>query len=289
MNLSIYQQHTKVYLSFFLLFLLGIISYYLMPVALYPNSTRPEIISIIQYGDLTKEHFLHSYGKHIESSLLGIDESDSHAELVRAKYKDTFVNIRTKFAWNDDAKKCMKEVTNQIAHFRPNWSEVAKAIALAIVLIGTVLLLRFQDLGLVLIIMLAIPFGIFGAILSLYIFSSTISLNSGLGIVLLIGISVANSILLLEKLLSLNASGIPLIEAIHQTCISRIRPILMTSLTTILGMLPVAVGLGDGGKVLQPLGISVSGGLLTSLILTIYVIPSLAYLYIQHKPEKFEQ
>ena len=161
--------------------------------------------------------------------------------------------------------------------------ELLFTVLISISLIFLVLVVQFNSIIHPLIIILAIPFGILGVLISLYIFNSTISLNSALGIILLVGVTVANSIMLVEMILKLTRSGMNPEKAILETAKKRIRPILMTSLTTILGMLPVAIGHGEGGKVLQPLGIAVCGGLWVSLILTLYIIPALEYSYLRSK------
>ncbi len=164
--------------------------------------------------------------------------------------------------------------------------ELLLAIAISLGLIFLVLYLQFSSLVHTLIIMLAIPFGLIGVFLSLYIFHSTLSVNAALGIILLIGITVANSIMLVEKILHLHRAGTASREAILETAKKRIRPILMTSLTTILGMLPIAIGAGDGGKILQPLGIAVCGGLWISLLFTLYLVPTLEYAYLRRTDMK---
>lgn len=164
--------------------------------------------------------------------------------------------------------------------------ELFLTIAISISLIFLVLLIQFSSLVHSLIILLAIPFGILGVFISLYVFDSTLSLNSGLGIILLVGITVANSIMLVEMIMRLVEEGISIQDAIMETARKRIRPIFMTSLITILGMLPVAIGYGDGGKVLQPLGIAVCGGLWVSLIFTLFIVPALELAYLNFLQKK---
>lgn len=159
---------------------------------------------------------------------------------------------------------------------------------LSLILIFLALYLRFSSVIHTLIIMLAIPFGILGVFLSLWIFNSTLSLNSALGIILLNGITVANSIMLVEKILKYVAKGEKPRQAILLTAKERIRPILMTSIITIFGMLPIACGFGEGGKVLQPLGIAVAGGLWVSLIFTLYIIPALEYMVLSFAKDLVE-
>ncbi len=161
--------------------------------------------------------------------------------------------------------------------------DLTLAIIISLILIFIVLYFRFSSIRQVLVIMLAIPFSYLGVLISLYIFNSTISLNSILGIILLNGICVANSILLVEMIVRLHEEGSSIKDAIKTTAKRRIRPILMTSLTTVLGMMPIAIGYGEGGKVLQPLGVAVCGGLWISLIFTLYIVPLCMYMLYNKK------
>ena len=152
------------------------------------------------------------------------------------------------------------------------------SLLLSVILVLVLLVMQFQSVKRALIIMLAIPLGIFGVIISLAVFKSTISLNSMLGVILLSGVAVNNSILIMDFYLSGLASGISAREALLEAIRIRFRPILMTMLTTILAMLPIAMNLGSGGKTLQPLGIAISGGLLTSTVFTLLVVPLVIFL-----------
>lgn len=160
------------------------------------------------------------------------------------------------------------------------------AVATSIGLIFLLMVLLFGTWIDGLLILLAIPFGILGTLISLTLFNSNLSLNSALGVILLNGISVANSIILVDFIKELKTRGLSAKEASMEAAKARMRPILMTSLTTVLGMLPIALGLGSGGKVLQPLGISVAGGLWVSMIFTLYFVPTLQAYYYQWKDSK---
>ncbi|MBT7611056.1 MAG: efflux RND transporter permease subunit [Bacteriovoracaceae bacterium] len=170
----------------------------------------------------------------------------------------------------EDTQKSLKDALKQLS----------LALVLAALLIFITLLLQFGDLIHSLIIMIAAPLGILGGLLSLYIFDSTICLNSILGIILLNGIAVNNSIILVDFITKLHSEGITPLEAAILASKKRLRPILITSLTTILGMLPIALGLGDGGKILQPLGLSVAGGLWFSMFFTLFLVPTFEVFYL---------
>lgn len=157
------------------------------------------------------------------------------------------------------------------------------AVGLSILLIFFVLMFQFGTVFESLLVLVAIPLGILGVMLSLYVFRSTLSLNSILGVILLNGISVANSILLVDFTKRLHAEGLSAREAAVQAARLRLRPILITSLTTILGMLPIAIGMGEGGRILQPLGIAVSGGLWVSMMLTLFLVPALHAWALEHQ------
>jgi HAE1 family hydrophobic/amphiphilic exporter-1 len=135
-------------------------------------------------------------------------------------------------------------------------------------------------------VLVAIPLGFIGVLISLFVFHSTLSLNSVLGVILLNGIAVANSIILVDFLKRLVDKGRHPAEAALEAATARLRPILMTSLTTGLGMLPVALGFGEGGKILQPLGIAVVGGLVFSVTTTLFIVPSLQVSYLTWRHER---
>lgn len=163
------------------------------------------------------------------------------------------------------------------------------ALAVAVLLIFLTMFLQLGDLVQSALVMVAIPLGFVGVIVSLYVFDSTLSLNSGLGTILLSGIAVANSILLVNFITQLFSQGESALRATIDASTARLRPILMTSMTTGLGMLPVALGLGEGGKILQPLGIAVCGGLFVSTTLTLYLVPALQYRWLSLKENRREK
>lgn len=164
--------------------------------------------------------------------------------------------------------------------------ELSVAVLIALGLIFITLLLQFGSIAHTLFVMLAIPFGFLGILLALYLGGSTLSLNSALGAILLNGIAVANSIMLVDVMQEYMKKGFSPLEAALQAARKRIRPILMTSLTTILGMLPIALGLGEGGKIIQPLGIAICGGLWVSLVFTLFIVPALEVTYGEWRASK---
>ncbi len=164
--------------------------------------------------------------------------------------------------------------------------QLGRAFVISVGLILLILFFQFGDIFTASIALVAIPLGLIGAMLSLTVFNSTLSLNSCLGAILLNGIAVANSIILIDFIRRQVATTASTLRGVVDASVVRLRPILITSLTTILGMLPIALGLGEGGNTLQPLGISVCGGLLISTLLTIYSVPCLTYLQYQRGKSK---
>lgn len=161
--------------------------------------------------------------------------------------------------------------------------ELVFAVGLSILLIFVTLVIQFGSLMNALLVMVAIPLGMIGVLFSLFVFRSTLSLNSVLGVILLNGIAVANSIILVDFQRTLVERGMNPTAAAIEAGRKRLRPILITSLTSILAMLPVAFGIGEGGRILQPLGIAVSGGLWVSMGFTLFVVPALQVTYLEFK------
>jgi multidrug efflux pump len=161
------------------------------------------------------------------------------------------------------------------------------AFLLALILIYLILSAQFESFRDPLVIMFTVPLAIAGALISLILFSQTLNIFSQIGMIMLIGIVTKNGILIVEFANQKKYSGIDLKTAALEAATQRFRPILMTSLATVLGALPIALALGAGAKSRISMGIVIIGGLLFALILTLYVIPAL-YTYISGTKKKFE-
>ncbi len=147
-------------------------------------------------------------------------------------------------------------------------------MVLALMLVYIVMAAEFESYLMPFIIMLAIPFAFTGVILGLLITGSTLSIVAALGAVMLIGIVTKNGIVLIDYINLMRERGYRMIEAVALSCRSRLRPVLMTSFTTILGMVPMALSTGDGAETWQPMGISVIGGMVFSTIVTMLIVPA---------------
>ena len=157
------------------------------------------------------------------------------------------------------------------------------ALVLSIVLVYMVMASQFESLLHPFTILLTIPFALVGAILLFFITGTTINIMGVIGIIMLSGIAVNSSIILVDRINQLKESGMSLTEAIVEAAQQRIRPILMTSITTILSLLPMAIAFGDGASLRAPMAIAVIGGLVTSTLLSLVVIPCVYYLFEQMK------
>lgn len=146
---------------------------------------------------------------------------------------------------------------------------------LALALVYMVMASQFEGLLLPLIIMFTMPLALIGSLVFLFIFSRTLSIPAIIGMIVLAGIVVNNGIVLVDYINQLRKKGLSVKKAIQKGSTDRLRPILMTALTTILGLLPMALNLGSSTKMQVPMALTVMGGLITSTFLTLYIIPSI--------------
>ena len=161
-------------------------------------------------------------------------------------------------------------------------------LLLAIVLVYLILMAQFASFVDPFIILLAIPSGITGVILFLLLTNTTLNVMSLMGVLMMTGIVVSNSILIVDVTRIYREGGMPIREAVALACRVRLRPILMTSLATLLGLVPMALALEAGSEQYAPLARSIIGGLLVSVVLTVFIVPA-AYLLIHRHEEKPSQ
>lgn len=154
------------------------------------------------------------------------------------------------------------------------FTQLSKALVVAILLVYLLLAAQFESLLLPFVIAMSIPFAMTGSFLFLFLTGSTLSLTSFLGMILLVGIVVNNSILLVD-FINRNRLTMERDKALVEAGKVRLRPILMTTTTTIAGMIPMSLGLGQGAEIMAPMAISIIGGLLTSTIITLILTPIL--------------
>jgi multidrug efflux pump len=166
--------------------------------------------------------------------------------------------------------------------FQESSSSLLFAFILALGLIYLVLAAQFESFRDPFIILFTVPLALAGALLSIWYFNQTLNIFSQIGIIMLIGLVTKNGILIVEFANQRKAAGLEKTEAVISAAISRLRPILMTSLSTVLGILPIALALGAGSESRVSMGIAVIGGLIFSTFLTLFVIPAM-YSFLSRK------
>ncbi|MBP9925899.1 MAG: efflux RND transporter permease subunit [Cyclobacteriaceae bacterium] len=166
--------------------------------------------------------------------------------------------------------------------FSESSSSIYIAFAIALAIIYLILAGQFESFKDPLIIMFTVPLALAGALLSLWYFNQTLNIFSQIGIIMLIGLVTKNGILIVEFANQRKEQGKKLLEAVTEAAESRFRPILMTSMSTILGILPIALALGAGSESRVSMGIAVIGGMAFATVLTLYVIPAI-YSYVSSK------
>ncbi len=164
-------------------------------------------------------------------------------------------------------------VSGQNEEMQQSFQSMKFALLLAVFLVYLVMASQFESLVQPLAILVTIPLALTGAVLALFITGSTINVVAFIGVIMLAGIVVNNAIVLIDLINQLRAQGMEKIMAIMEAGRARLRPIMMTTLTTVLGLLPMAIGFGEGSELRTPMAITVIGGLLVSTLLTLVVIP----------------
>ncbi len=174
-------------------------------------------------------------------------------------------------------------LTGASRDFAESSSNILFAFLLALALIYLLLSAQFESFIEPLIIMFTVPMALSGAVFSLWYFNQTLNVFSQIGLIMLIGLVTKNGILIIEFANQLREKGLSVREALIEASTARLRPILMTSMATILGALPIALALGAGSKSRMGMGIVIIGGLLLSMVLTLFVIPAMYSYLIKDK------
>jgi HAE1 family hydrophobic/amphiphilic exporter-1 len=180
------------------------------------------------------------------------------------------------------------KLRGSVQNMRSSFSSFGVGLLLAVVLVYLVLVAQFASFLDPFIILLAVPPGLAGVLLFLLVTGTTLNVMSLMGVVMMVGIVVSNSILIVEFTRQLRAQGKPLHEAVAEASRLRLRPVLMTSFATLLGLIPMALKLGTGSEAYAPLARAIIGGLLVSVVVTVYLVPA-AYLWFHDKKEISEK
>jgi multidrug efflux pump len=248
--------------------------------SLYVRNDKGEMIQLDNFVELketTAPPELYRYNRFV-SATISSNLADGHTisegieEMDRIAQKVLDDSFRT--ALDGDSKDFMESS-----------SSLMFAFLLAIVLIFLVLSAQFESFKDPIIVMMTVPLALTGALIFMWYFNITMNIFSQIGIIMLIGLVSKNGILIVEFANQRKEAGMNKFEAIKFASAARFRPILMTSLSTILGILPLAMGLGEGAKSRVAMGTAVVGGLLIATVLTLYVVPGI-YLLISSETKK---
>jgi multidrug efflux pump subunit AcrB len=177
------------------------------------------------------------------------------------------------------------KVRGTVQAMRSSFKSFGFGLILSTLLVYLILVAQFKSFVDPVLILLAVPTGLTGVLLILAATGTTLNVMSLMGIVMMVGIVVSNSILIVEFTNRLRAEGRPLREAVSLACRVRLRPVLMTSLATLIGLLPMAAKLGTGSEAYAPLARSIIGGLAVSVVLTVFIVPATYYLIYRRKED----
>jgi multidrug efflux pump len=242
--------------------------------SIYIRNNRGELIqldNVVKLKEQSNPPQLYRYNRYVSATVSaqpakGVTLGQGIAEM-RKIGKATF----------DDSFSSALSGTSK--EFEDSSGSLLFALLLALVLVYLILAAQFESFIDPLTIMFTVPLALAGAVLSLWLFGQTLNIFSEIGVIVLIGIVTKNGILIVEFANQRKADGLPVREAVIDAATRRLRPILMTSLATALGALPIAMALGAASRSRVPMGITIIGGLIFSLVLTLLVIPAL-YTYL---------
>jgi multidrug efflux pump len=254
-------------------------------------------------GDLRLLYVRNNKGEMISlDNLITVEETNSPPSIYHFnRYKSATISAGLQAGYTiGDGIEEMERITNKVLDdtyatalsgasrdFKESSSNTAFAFLLALVLIFLILAAQFESFVDPLIIMITVPLAIAGAVLSLWIFDHTLNIFSQIGMIMLIGLVTKNGILIVEFANQSQLKGMPISEAVIYAATQRLRPILMTSMAMALGALPLALSLGAAATSRIPLGVVIVGGIIFSLVLTLYVIPAM-YGYLA-RPKKISE
>jgi multidrug efflux pump subunit AcrB len=173
-------------------------------------------------------------------------------------------------------------IRGMVQGMQASFQSFGLGLILALVLLYLILVAQFRSFTDPALILLAVPPGVTGVLLALYLTGTTLNVQSLMGVVMMVGMVVSNSILIVEFTHRLEDDGMPLADAVVNSCRIRLRPILMTSLATVFGLIPMALKFGTGSEAYAPLARAIIGGLVVSVVVTVFVVPA-AYLMVYRR------
>ncbi len=200
------------------------------------------------------------------------------AQLAGRSLKDTLAEVESRLRSLKLPAGATAALTGENEQMKESFASVAFALMLSLILVYMVMASEFESLWQPFLIMVTIPMSVIGVALALWLTSTPVSVMVGVGFLVLGGIVVDNGIVMVACVNSLREKGVPLEEACIQSSVLRLRPILMTASTTVLGVFPMALGLGQGTELQGPMAITTMGGLTIATFLTLIFLPTLYYM-----------
>ena len=245
--------------------------------SMYVKNSRGEIIqldNVVYTEEQSAPPQLYRFNRYVSATVsAGLAPGKTLGEGIEAMYEISDKVLDESFATALDGPS---------KDFQESSSSLLFAFILALGLIYLVLAAQFESFRDPFIILFTVPLALAGALISIWYFNQTLNIFSEIGIIMLIGLVTKNGILIVEFANQRKAAGLEKTEAVISAAISRLRPILMTSLSTVLGILPIAFALGAGSESRVSMGIAVIGGLIFSTFLTLFVVPAM-YSYLSRK------
>ncbi|GAA5025467.1 multidrug resistance protein [Marivirga lumbricoides] len=238
------------------------------------NGEMVQLDNLVKLGESSTPPSLYRYNRYISATL--------SAGLAPGKTIGDGVEAMDQIAGEVLDETYSTSLSGSSLDYFESSSSLLFAFIFAIVLIYLVLAAQFESFRDPIIILLTVPLAVGGSFLSLWYFSETLNIFSQIGIIMLIGLVSKNAILIVEFANQRKAQGLNVVDAISEAAKSRFRPILMTSLSTVLGILPIALALGAGSESRVSMGIAIVGGLIISTGLTLFIIPAI-YPYLTSK------
>lgn len=238
--------------------------------SLYVKNNRGDLIQLDNLVKITEQSTppqLYRYNRYVAATVT--------AQMAKGVTLGEALNEMDKLAKETFDVSFSTAYDGQSKEFKESSSSLLFAFALAILLIYLILSAQFESFIDPFIILFTVPLAVAGALLTLWDFSQTLNIFSQIGIIVLIGLVTKNGILIVEFANQRKETGSEKTKAVQEAAVARFRPIIMTSLCTILGILPIALALGSGSQSRVSMGIAVVGGMLFSTTLTLYIIPAI--------------
>jgi multidrug efflux pump subunit AcrB len=243
-------------------------------------------------ADLSEMYVRTPSGSMVALSTVARIQRSSGPVVINRKYLQRIVDVTANVAPGKDLGRASAAVQSVLNELPPPdgftvqlggqteaqqkaFADLLFAAVLAIVLVYMVLASQFKSLIDPLVIMFSVPLGVTGVFLMLFLTGTTLSVNSFMGIIMMVGIVVSNGVLLVDFANVLRERGKPLLEATVEAGRTRLRPIMMTTIATIVGLIPMALGIGEGSETNLPLARAVIGGLTVSTVFTLFLVPAL--------------